>query len=262
MPMRHPLARLTGALALSAATLLIAACNSSSSDGSNTTTQSATGIWSGTDSVSGDTVTAFINSGGQAVFIRSDGIQFKGAVQVSASTLAASVDGYPDFAQTFSDGSSYGIGTLSGTVMSGDTLTATLSFTTNGNTAITGTWSLTYESLSDTASSPSAFAGTFTDAASGATFTISTAGAITITNSPNGCSLTGSITTSDTAHNIYEVSYSYSACTGTYQPLNGVQFTGLGTINSTLSPVQAVIAATGTLNTNYYGIVTTLTSTS
>jgi hypothetical protein len=260
--MRHFFLRFTGALALGAAALLIAACNSSSSDNNNTTTQSATGIWSGTDSVSGLTVTAFINSGSQGTFIRSDGIQFTGSVQVSSSTLAASVDGYPDFAQTFSDGSTYGIGTLSGTVTTGSTLTATLAFTTNGNTSITGNWSLTYESLSDTASSPSAFAGTYTDAASGATFTISTGGAISITNSPNNCTLTGSVTTSDTTHNIYEVSYSYMNCTGTYLPLNGVQFTGLGTINATLSPVQAVIAATGTLNGDYYGIVTTLTATS
>ncbi len=260
--MHHFLPRLTGALALAAATLTIGACNSSSSNDSNPTTQSATGIWSGTDSVSGLTVTAFINSGGQAVFIRGDGIQFTGAVQVSSSTLAASVDGYPDFAQQFSDGSTYGIGTLSGTVTSATTLTATLAFTTNGNTSITGNWSLSYESLSDTASAPSAFAGTYADSASGATFVISPAGAITITGSPNGCSLTGSVTTSDTSHNIYEVSYSYTGCTGTYQPLNGVQFTGLGTINAAVSPVQAVIAATGTLNSNYYGIVTTLTSTS
>jgi hypothetical protein len=260
--MRYFPSGLAGALALTAATLLLGACNSSSSDNNNTTTQSATGIWSGTDSVSGLTVTAFINSGGEATFIRSDGIQFKGAVQVSSSTLAASVDGYPDFAEDFSDGSTYGIGTLSGTVTTGSTLTATLAFTTNANTSITGNWSLTYESLSDTASSPSAFAGTFTDAASGATFTISSGGAITISGSPNGCSLTGSVTTSDTTHNIYEVSYSYTGCTGTYQPLNGVQFTGLGSINATLSPVQAVIAATGTLNGDYYGIVTALTSTS
>lgn len=259
--MPHSLARLAGALALSTAALLIAACNSTSNDNNNNTTQSATGIWSGTDSVSGLTVTGIVNSGGQGTFIRSDGIQFVGAVQVSASTLAASVDGFPDFPQQFSDGSTYGIGTLSGTVTTGTTLTATLTFTTNGNTAITGNWSLTYESLSDTASSPSAFAGTYTDSASGATFTVTPSGAITVSNSPNGCRLTGSVTTSDTTHNIYEISYGYTACTGTYQSLNGVQFTGLGTINATLSPVQALIAATGTLNGNYFGIITPLTST-
>ena len=46
-----------------------------------------------------------------AAFIRADGILFTGSVQVSASTLAVTVDGYPDFSSAFSDGSDYGIGT-------------------------------------------------------------------------------------------------------------------------------------------------------
>ena len=260
--MRVSLFRLTGVLGLACTALLGAGCNSSNDSGSGTTTQSATGIWSGSDSVSGLTVTALINSGGQATFIRSDGIQFTGSVQVSGNTLAATVDGYPDFSETFSDGSDYGIGTLSGSVTTADTLSATLAFTTNGNTSITGTWSLTYESLSDTASSIGAFAGTYTDAASGATFTFTSGGAISIANSPNGCSLSGAINTADTAHNVYEVSYTYSGCTGTYQPLNGVQLTGLATINPTLSPVQAILAVAGTLNGNYFGIVSALTASS
>jgi hypothetical protein len=256
------LSRLT-ALGLVAATALLAlGCNSSSDSSSDTTTQSATGIWSGTDSVSGLSVTALISSGGQATFIRSDGIQFDGSVQVSGSTLAASVDGYPDFSQTFSDGSAYGIGTLNGSVSTAGTITATLAFTTNGNTAITGNWTLTYESLSTTPSSVTAIAGTYTDAASGATFTFDSSGSISITNSPNSCTLSGKVSTADSTTNVYEVSYSYTSCTGTYQPLNGVQFTGLATINSSISPAQLVMSAAGTLSGNYFGIVSALTATS
>jgi hypothetical protein len=263
--MRHVLALPAGVLVIAGATLLLGACNSSdnnSSTGGDTGTQSATGIWTGTDSVSGLAVTGLIDSGGRAYFIREDGVQFVGAVQVSSTTLAVSVDGYPDFDGEFSDGSTYGIGTLSGTVATGDTLTATLAFTTNGKTSITGSWSLTYAGLSDTASSTGAMAGTYADSASGATFIIGTDGAMSITNSPYGCSLTGSVTTSDTTHDLYEVSYSYSGCTGTYEPLNGVQFTGLGFLNASESPAQVIIDATGTLNGDYYGIVSTLAASS
>ena len=100
--------------------LLQSGCNATSSDGSNdSTTQSATGVWSGSDSVSGAGVTAIINSTGQAAFIRSDGVLFTGTAQVSGGNLAVAVDGYPQFPSAFSDGSDYGIGTLNGTVTTG-----------------------------------------------------------------------------------------------------------------------------------------------
>ena len=77
---------------IAVATVLIAGCNASSLDGSDTSTTptnaSATGVWSGTDSVSGLTITALINSTGQADFIRSDGVQFVGSVQVSGAAIA------------------------------------------------------------------------------------------------------------------------------------------------------------------------------
>ncbi|MBS0380573.1 MAG: hypothetical protein JSS29_18995 [Proteobacteria bacterium] len=256
------------ALAAALATTLVAAgCNNSSSDsGSGGTTQSATGIWSGTDSTSGLSVTALIDSAGRATFIRGDGVQFTGDVQVSGSTLAATVDGYPDFSATFSDGSDYGIGTLSGTVSSGGTLAATLAFTTNSNTSITGNWSLTYESLSDTASSVGAMSGSYADSVTGTTYSFSTTGSISGTNTSNGCTLSGSVSTADPTHNIYQVAYTYSGCTGTYESLNGVPLTGLGTINSTLSPAQILLVVTGSSTSastsTYYGLVTSLAATS
>lgn len=59
--------------------LLLAGCNSDLTDNGSTTTQSAVGVWAGTDSVSGEGVTALVTSGGQAVFIRGDGAQFDSA---------------------------------------------------------------------------------------------------------------------------------------------------------------------------------------
>jgi hypothetical protein len=74
----------------------------------------------------------------------------------------------------------------------------------------------------------------------------------------NGCVLSGSVSTSDSAHDVYEVAYSYANCTGTYQVLNGVQFTGLAYLNTNLSPAQVTIAATGASATDKYGIISTL----
>jgi hypothetical protein len=239
--------------------LLQGGCNSDLGDSStSTTTQSATGVWSGSDSVSGAGVTALINSGGQAEFIRSDGVLFSGSAQVSGSNLVVAVDGYPDFPSAFSDGSGYGVGTLNGTVMSAASLDASLTFTTDNNGSITGTWSLNYAALSDNSSSTATISGNYTDAVTGATVSISSTGVMTGADSSNGCQLNGSVSTADSTHNLYEVSYTYSDCTGSYQPLIGVQFTGLAYLNSNLSPAQVTMAATGASATNHYGIVSTL----
>jgi fibronectin-binding autotransporter adhesin len=241
--------------------LLLGGCNSTTDNGSGsgTSNASATGVWSGSDSVSGLGVTALINAAGQATFIRSDGIQFTGTVQVSGSTLAVTVDGYTDFASTFSDGSTYGIGTLDGTVTTGSSMSATLAFTTNGGTAISGTWSLSYGALSTDASSTSTISSNYTDTSNNVVLAINANGVMNGQNAANGCVLNGSVTTNDGTTNVYEVAYSYGNCTGNYAVLNGVQFTGLATLTTGSAAGQLVMAVTGASSTTEYGIVSTLT---
>jgi hypothetical protein len=258
--MRVPRSRVIGLAAVLLASGL-AGCNSSTTSGlGSTTDQSATGVWSGTDSVTGDAIVAIINSGGQATFIRSDGVQFDGTVDVSGTTLAATVTGYTNFNQTFSDGSTYGIGTLNGTVSSGGSLTASLTFTTNGGTSLTGTWSLGFDALSNTASSTAAVAGNYTDVATNAVLSITSTGVMTEQNAANGCVLNGSISTTDSSVNVYQVSYTLEDCTGTYAPLNGVQFTGLAYLNTGASPVQIIMAVAGANSTSKYAILSNLNS--
>jgi hypothetical protein len=251
--------RLVGILGGAAAVLLLPACNATDDSGSSSTTNaSATGVWSGSDSVSGLSLTAFINSGGQATFIRSDGVQFDGTAEVSGSTIAVTVTGYTPFPQTFGDGSTYGIGTVNGTVTTGSTISATLDFTTNGNTAISGTWSLTYQAQSTNPSSTSVVSGNYTDASTGAVLSVTSAGALTEQNSSNSCVLNGSISTADSTTNVYEVAYTFEDCTGTYSTLNGVQFTGLASLNTSVSPAQLIMAVAGANSTSKYAIVSTL----
>jgi len=260
--MRASSLRLSATLAIAAA--LACGCNStddgSGSSSSTTTNASATGVWSGSDSSSGLGITAIINSAGEASFIRSDGVQFDGTVDVSANTLAVTVDGYTNFPATFADNSDHGVGTLNGTVTTGSTLSGTLSFTTDGNTAVTGSWSLSYAAIANNASSTGAIAGNYTDSSSGAVLSITSSGVMTSQGASTGCVLNGSVSTNDTSHNVYEVAYSYASCTGTYAALNGVQFTGLATLNTAQSPAQLLIAVAGASTTAKYGIVSTLSS--
>jgi hypothetical protein len=243
-----------------AATALLVGCNgpdTTTGSSTGTTNASAAGVWSGSDSVSGLSLVALINSAGQAMFLRSDGLLFSGAAQISGSTLAVTVDGYSAFPATFSDGSTYGIGTVNGTVTTGSSISATVSFTTNGGTAISGNWSLSYSTLPGNSSSTSTISGNYTDTTTGAVLSINSNGSMISQSANNGCVLNGSVSTSDSSLNIYQVSYTFGNCTSTYAVLNGIQLTGLATLNPT-SPPQITMAVTGASATNQYAIVSTL----
>ena len=221
------------------------------------TNASPLGGWSGSDSGSGLAVTALINSTGQATFMRADGLQFVGVAQTSGNTLAVTVDGYTDFSALFKDGSNHGIGTLNGSVKTAASLSASLTFTTDGGTPLTGSWSLSYQPHSNDPSSALTVSGNYTDNVTGTVLSINNQGTMTSQNASNSCVLNGTISTNDPNHNIYEVSYTYGNCTGTYAQLNGLQFTGLATLNSQLSPQQLTVAVVAASATNKYGIVST-----
>jgi len=264
----HFLQRHSGRVTAALAVVLLSGCKGvdgigGSSGSGGSTNQSATGVWSGNDSVSGLALTAFINSSGQAAFIRSDGVLFSGTVQVSAGNLVSSVSGYVNFPATFTDGSNYGIGTLNGSVTTGSSLTATLSFTTNGSTAISGDWSLSFENISNNSSSPATVSGNYTDTSTSQVLSINSNGVMSQQNASgttfSGCVLNGSISTGDSTHNVYEVSYTLANCAGSTQVLNGVKFTGLASLNNAQSPAQLTIVVTGTSSSGAkYGIVSTL----
>jgi hypothetical protein len=249
------------ALLVGFAALVVAGCNATDTGGSGSTTSttaSALGIWSGTDSSTGETIAGYVDSSGLGVFIRADGVQFVGPTQVSGTTVAATVVGYTSFPSTFSDGSTYGLGTLNGTVASGSTLTLTLTFTTNDGTVMPGSWSLTFNTLTNSGSSLSAITANYTDTASGSMVTISGSGAMTGQNPANSCVLNGSVTVINSAYDIYQVSLTYEDCTGTYTVLNGVQFTGLAVLNPNSSPEQVTIAVTGANSSGKYSLVLNL----
>jgi hypothetical protein len=216
-------------------------------------------------------LTGFINSAGQADFIRADGVQYVGTVQVSGSTLDIALDGYAQFGAEFSDDSTAGVGTLSATFSAGATISGTLSFTTNAGTGTSTTWSLTFDPLYDTASSLSTISGGFneplpavtggSDPMQGSSVNISSLGAISGQGGASGCVLSGTVLAGDTSHDLYEVTYTLSDCTGSYAVLNAVPFAGLAEINRAVSPAQILIGATGKSSAGAYeSLVSALTA--
>jgi hypothetical protein len=254
---------LWSALAGTSVLILLTGCTGVGGDTrtSNTTNQSAVGIWSGTDSVTGLAVTAFVNSSGEAAFLRSDGTQFAGSVQVTGSSLAVAVDGYSNFTTTFPDGTTTGVGTISGTVTTSTTMTVSLSVTTSGGTAITGNWTLSYSSLSTLTSSLEAVSANYTDGTTGATVSIDGLGDVNSQDAATGCVMNGTVSTSDTAYDIYQINFTYKNCTGNYAVLNDVEMTGLAVLDTAVSPQQLVIAVTGQGSSGSYGITSYLNAT-
>jgi hypothetical protein len=241
------------------AALTGAACTGSAEFGGmnnpNPTTASATGIWGGTDSVTGLSVAGYIDSAGEAVFIRADGVQFVGPAQVSGATLVAAVVVYTNFGSSFADGSTYGLGTLNGTVSTGSTLALSLSFTTNGGTAETGSWSLTFSTLTNSGSSLNTISANYTDTASGSVISIAGDGVMTGQNPVSSCVVNGTVTIINSSYAIYQVALTYENCTGTYALLNGLQLTGLAVVNPNTSPTQLTIEVTGATSSNKFALV-------
>jgi hypothetical protein len=238
---------------------------SSSSTSTTITNASAAGIWVGTDSASGLALTGIINAAGLADFIRSDGTQYIGTVQVSGTALAVALDVYTQFGTQFADGSTYAVGTLNATLSTADSISGSVAFTTSANSTVDSTWSLTFSTLYNNASSLSVISGNYSDASTGdpldgATVSISGSGALTAQSATTGCVMNGQISTANTSNDAYEVSYTLENCTGANAVLNGIELSGLAVLNSSVSPVQIVLGAKGQSSggTNY-GVVSGLT---
>jgi hypothetical protein len=278
------LCRLTAVLAVVGTA---AACHGSSSSNTATDQQVPFGIFSGTDA-SGNAVTAIIDTAYSAVFIsaakNSAGqlvyTQYTGVlVQALQSSVDGTLHGYPQALQTFADGNDFGIGTLGGIVTTNTSLSGTFQFTTvpttppgqppvsTPATTTSTTWTLSFDSIYNTAGTLSAIAGNYADAtlddpSSGATVSITSSGAVTAQAPATGCALTGQINASTESNDIYTVTLSYASCTNASSVLNSIQFTGFAILNTSVSPAEVTIAVTGESSKQVnYGVVMALTAT-
>jgi hypothetical protein len=226
--------------------------------GSLVTTASPGGIWAGTDSATGLQVRGIVDESGQFHFIRSDLAQFVGTASTMGNSVTANFEGFTQVGTSFDDHSTHGTGSLTGTVAERSSLALSYQFTTDAGTASNGTLNLSYNSLYDVDSSLAAISGNYTDASSGNTVSVSGSGAITSQDPVTLCVVNGQVSIIDAMYNAYAVTYEYSNCTGTSAALNGVQFSGLATLNNGGNPVQAIIAVTGQAASTELALVLTL----
>jgi hypothetical protein len=77
-----------------------------------------------------------------------------------------------------------------------------------------------------------------------------------------GCVLSGTVSIPDANFDVYDVTYTYADCTGTWAVLNGVSFSGVALLNTNASPNQIIIGTSGeSASDDNYGIITTLNRT-
>lgn len=237
--------------------LALSGCGGGDEGGALVTTVSPGGIWAGTDSATGLQVKGIVDESGRFHFIRSDLAQFVGTASTMGNSLSANFEGFSQVGTTFDDGSTHGTGTLTGAVSERSSLALTYQFTTDAGAASSGSLNLSYSTLYDLDSSLAAISGNYTDASSNDTVSVSGSGAVTSQDPVTLCVVNGQISVINSMYNAYSVTYAFSNCTGTSAVLNGVQFTGLATLNNS-SPSQLIIAVTGQVGTTDLALVLTL----
>jgi len=228
--------------------MIAAACGGGGGKGHGQTTPNADpgGIWKGTDTLTGLSLDGVITETGTARFIRSDGAQYIGSVTTSGNNISGTYVGYLPTGSTFADGSNHGSGTLSGTITAGQTATVTFNFTTANNSASTETITFTFGTLYDTGSSLSAIAGNYTDPTTGDTVSVSGSGVVFSQDAVTGCVINGAVAIINASYDVYDVTYSFASCTGSSAYLNGTTATGLGVLDTSVSPTEAIIGVSDT----------------
>jgi hypothetical protein len=227
--------------------------------GSSVPNASPGGVWKGTESVSGASVFGVADELGDFYFERSDGVLYVGTATTSGNSVSASFDGFVTSGNTFPDGSTQGTGTLSGTIDPHTSISAKTQFTTAASSTSTGSLSLTFDSLYNSASSLATLSGNFTNSTDAAAVTLSSNGTIFSQDAKSSCVLNGTVYIINASYNAYRVVFEFSSCQGQSAAFNAVQFTGLATLDTGVSPQVVHIAATGASGTTKYALVYNLT---
>ena len=242
-------------MAMAMSGVLLSGCGGGSGSGPSgsgyadqTPTQGLGGVWSGTDAGTGLALNGIIDESGYFHFVRADGVQYVGTATATVNSISANFDGYQPIGQTFSDGSTYGSGSISGSLSLRTSMQLTDQFTTANGSSTSGSVSLAYNQWSYVGPGGASLAivsGNYTDQSSGDVVSITSGGVVTWQDATTGCVGNGTISVTISTNSVYQVQFSYENCQGQYATLNGAQFTGLAALNTSVSPMQAIVGVTG-----------------
>gem|GEM_PF-1658379 len=217
-----------------------------SSGGPGTPTNASPGgIWEGQTST-GQLILGLATESGEFHFITGDGVQYFGTVTTSGNTASASYTGVTAFGTVFQDGSSFGTGTLTGSIEQRSSLIGTTSFTTEKGMVIPGTIALTYNPVYERDSSLPTIAGNFRQDETNYVLSINSDGVAFLQDPDSGCTVNGTVSIIDAEYNAYRVEYTYQNCTGIDAVLNGLEFTGLATLYPVEDRELLILAASST----------------
>ncbi len=146
----------------------------------------------------------------------------------------------------FSDGSVWGTGVLSGSLVPGSTLSWTADDTTSMGTALATSGTLSFDDVYNEASSLSKLAGKWT-VSTGALLTIDADGTILSQDAASGCEVNGKVSLINGKYNAYAVTATYSNCGANGSALNGLSGTGLMTLDDTQNPSVLYVGYSMTL---------------
>ena len=198
------------------------------------------GVWQGTSSL-GFGVVGLVSESGQFHLIQGDGAQLMGSLSTSGDELSASFVGYVPFGEKFDDGSTSGVGSLSGNLDERSRISADISFTTSRGAASQSRIALSYDPIYERDSSLESVAGNYLDTERNVVINVNNDGELFSQDPGSHCITNGTVSVIDATFNLYRVQYTFSNCKGHEKDLNGTVAEGLATLDDTQSPEAMIM---------------------
>ena len=198
------------------------------------------GVWQGTSSL-GFAVVGLVSESGQFHFIQGDGVQLIGSLSTSGDELSANFVGYVRLGEKFDDGSTTGVGSLSGNLDERSSISADIDFTTSRGDSSQSTIVLSYDPIYERDSSLESVAGNYLDTERNVVINVNNDGELFSQDSRSHCITNGTLSVIDRAFNLYRVRYTFSNCKGRDKDLNGTVAEGLATLDDTRSPEAMIM---------------------
>jgi hypothetical protein len=226
---------------------------------------SAGGIWVGTDSSTTFPVVALVAETGELFFSdvgpTSNGVYYVGQFTSNGNAINASVDAITAPFSIYPDRGTTGTGDLGGTIiertsLDGGSMISTGPGAIGGGKAWDTTFSATFSSQYNRASSLATIAGNYGPGS--LALTISSDGVLSARDSGTGCTMDGNVATIDPNYNMYAVTLSTMNCAAELNVPDGAQLKGLATLNDSQSPEYLVIGAADTTSATWSAMMFTI----